>query len=77
MTPVDEPSSVDTSTSDCEPPSDLSAEDVEMLKELEESIRANGMDSQDLCGHHPQGRLFCFRCRRCRRCRRCILCRWS
>jgi hypothetical protein len=76
VTFVDEPPSVDTSPSVCEPPSNLSAEDVEMLKELEEIIRANGMDSQDLCGH-PQGRLFCFRCRRCTRCRRCIICRWS
>jgi hypothetical protein len=76
VTPVDEPSSVDTSISGCEPLSDLSTEDVEMLKELEESIRANGMDGQDLCGH-PEGRLFCFRCRRCRYCRKCIACRWS
>jgi hypothetical protein len=82
VTSVNEPTSVDTSASVCEPPSayepssNLSAEDVEMLKELEESIRANGMDSQDLCGD-PQGRLFCWRCKRCTRCRKCVLCKWS
>lgn len=75
MTLVGEPSSVDTSASACEPPSDLSVEDLEMLKELEESIRVNGMDGQDPSGQ-PQGSVFCVSCRRCVLCRMCVVCRW-
>jgi hypothetical protein len=75
VTLVGEPSSADTSAEVCELPLDLSADDIEMLKELEECIRVSGMDSQDPCGH-PEGVLFCIRCRKCRYCRRCIACRW-
>ena len=75
MTFVGEPSLVDTSTSVCEPPSDLSADDLEMLKELEESIRASGMDGQDPFGHRQES-AFCVSCRRCVICRMCVSCRW-
>lgn len=65
-----DPPSVDT------PPSDLSADDIEMLKELEESIRASGMDSQDP-PNSPDALLFCISCRICVFCRRCTNCSWT
>jgi hypothetical protein len=78
VTFVNEPSSVCESPSDLSTEdSDLSADDLEMLKELEESIRASGMDGQGLCGQTPEGAIFCIKCRRCTHCKRCIICRWS
>lgn len=56
MTIVGEPASVDTSTSVREPLPALSAEDLELLKELEESVRANGMDGQNPFGQPQEPR---------------------
>jgi hypothetical protein len=76
VTLTDEPSLVDTPTSVCEHPSDLSSDDLEMLKELEESIQASGMDSQDPPAN-PNEFFFCISCRRCIICRRCTNCNWT
>lgn len=70
MALVGDPPSVATS------PSDLSADESELLKELEESIRVHGMDGRDP-PTSPEAQVFCLSCRRCTVCRKCTTCSWT